>query len=85
LEGHTQLSHNEDVEGGAESFGHLESHRYTAPGQSGDDDFKVVEVGATQDLGQVTTGVEPIGKPHDHLLGVTCIFTLTRGSPKKDR
>jgi hypothetical protein len=44
-----------------------------------------VEVGATQDLGQVTTGVEPIGKPHDHLLGVTCIFTLTRGSPKKGR
>ena len=85
LKGHAQLSHDEDIEGDAESFGNLEANRHTAPGQGGDDDLSAPEVGATQCLGQVTAGVEPIAKPHDHLLGVTCTFTLTRGSHPKGR
>ena len=85
LKGHAKLSHDKDIEGGAESFRHLEGNRHTAPRQGGDDHLPGPEVRANQCLGQVTAGVEPIAKPHDHLLGVTCTFTLTRGSHQNGR
>ncbi len=71
LERDTELSHDDDVEGRAQSHAHLGGDGDAPAGQSEDDGPASSETGGPDDQGQVATSVHTIAEHRHHLLD-TC-------------
>jgi hypothetical protein len=77
LEGDPQLPDHDDVERRTKDLRDLEGDGHSATWQSEHDDIAISDIGTLHHLGQVTTSIHSIAKPHAHLLGITCSVSRT--------